>query len=750
MHAYSTTRSRPSSPHRGPAATCILTIAIALLAAAPARAVTAEEVRLSIRAAIQYLRDHQGPNGTWADYGPYQGATTSLAVLALRSAGVPSDDPVIVRASEAIRRTPNQYTYAVSLKAQALAASDPEKYHAEIVQAAAWLCHAQLDRSGLWTYQLSPAGGDHSNSQFALLGLHEAARAGARVPEAVWQRAETSWLRSQRADGGWTYVETFGASTGSMTSAGVASLYIVGSDLMRGHEHGYANGRAPNCGRYTNNKAVAAGLDWLAEHFDPERNPPQGQHYYYYLYAVERVGMLSGLKYFGKHDWYRLGAAALAKRQRGDGSWGDINNTVETSFALLFLAKGRPPLLLSKLRWHRDDRWNPDRNDVRHLVEFIGDKLGEPMSWQIVDVDAPLEDWLSAPVLYFHGHTFPDFTAEQKQRLVEYVRQGGAIVAEACCSEPAFRRGFEALAAEIFPEAPLRPLGPEHPIFSAHYQIKPVEVLGIDAGCRTSIVFLPNDVSCLWEQADVPELSEEAFRLGTNIAAYLTGKQKLPDKLDAVEVAHTELDAKVPAAALYVAQLQHSGDWRPDGRAMSNLAEFLRRSSDVDVVPQTIPLAATDPALRKHPIAFLTGHFPFRLTPEQITALRAYLDHGGFLFADACCGRETFDASFREMAASLYPDAKLEPLPASHPILSGELGFDVSRVQYRPAALAQTPGLDQPKLEGIERGGRTVVVYSRYGVGCPIDGHACYGCCSYEPDDARKLAANIVLYALSY
>ena len=73
---------------------------------------------------------------------------------------------------------------------------------------------------------------------------------------------------------------------------------------------------------------------------------------YYYLYAVERVGVLTGLKYIGSHDWYREGAAFLVKDQRPDGSWGRrLYGLSDTCFAVLFLAKGPAPILLSKLRW---------------------------------------------------------------------------------------------------------------------------------------------------------------------------------------------------------------------------------------------------------------------------------------------------------------------------------------------------------------------------------------------------------------
>ena len=41
---------------------------------------------------------------------------------------------------------------------------------------------------------------------------------------------------------------------------------------------------------------------------------------------------------------------------------------VATSFALLFLAKGRAPVLINKLRHSPDQDWNNDPDDVRNIV----------------------------------------------------------------------------------------------------------------------------------------------------------------------------------------------------------------------------------------------------------------------------------------------------------------------------------------------------------------------------------------------
>ena len=64
--------------------------------------------------------------------------------------------------------------------------------------------------------------------------------------------------------------------------------------------------------------------------------------------------------------------------------------------------------------------------------------------------------------------------------------------------------------------------------------------------------------------------------------------------------------------------------------------------------------------------------------------------------------------------------------------------------------LETDPDLDTPELWGLALDGRLVVVYSPYALGCGLDGHTCYNCRGLLDEDARKLAANIVLWALTH
>jgi len=713
--------------------------------------VTAKQVRRALDVGVRALKKCQLADGSWAERNGsrYGGGVTCLVTLALLHAGEPMTSPSMQAALGLVRRQENESVYTVALKIMALAKADPVKYRREIDAAARWLIDVQLP-NGLWTYDGKRRPFDHSNTQFALLGLHAAAQAEVSIPARVWKRAQTQLLRNQKEDGGWAY-RAGGKSYGSMTAAGAADLIILGSSTAIPQEHGFRDGAAPGCGKYRGSRPLIHALNWLGRSFRANENPQHGSRYlYYWLYTVERCGILSGRRYFGPHDWYREGAEYLVRSQNRGGTWG--TGVVDTAFAVLFLAKGRKPLLIQKLKWAPDDSWNPDRSDVEHLIAFIGDKLGEPTAWQVVDFDAPLGEWLAAPLLYFHGHEFPQWNARQREKIRKYIEMGGTLFAEACCGSPEFREGFERFAALTFPAVPLRELDPGHPIYSTYYDLQPTGLKGMDIGCRTSVVYSPNDLSCLWEQGDVPVLSERAFKLGTNIAAFAVGRQRLRDPLDVITLpAEQQLPPGPPAEdALRLAQVVYDGDWRPDPQALVHFAEFLRDNVQLDLVTRYKPVRLTDEELYTCPFLFMTGHYRFELTQPEIHGLVAHLRRGGFLLAEACCGREAFDTAFRALIEQAFPESELKRLPDNHPIIRGEPGFRLDNVGYKPAALAENPELRKPELWGLEIDGRLALVYSPYSIGCGLDGHVCYNCRGYLVEDSRKLATNIVLYALTH
>src|SRR5205823_6746208 len=85
----------------------------------------------------------------------------------------------------------------------------------------------------------------------------------------------------------------------------------------------------------------------------------RGGHDMYFLWSLERVGVVYGLDKIRKTDWYQFGADILIPAQNRDGSWGGGGHgpEVDTAFALLFLAKSNLVRDLST-KVQRDPRTN--------------------------------------------------------------------------------------------------------------------------------------------------------------------------------------------------------------------------------------------------------------------------------------------------------------------------------------------------------------------------------------------------------
>src|SRR5208337_3649139 len=320
-----------------------------------------EQVERAIREGVRYLKQEQRADGSWDDASPQaKTGTTSLVTLALLAAGEKPDSSSIRKALSHLRRFGPEdlgSTYAIALQTMVFAAAEPERDQLRIAVNAAWLESAQIKARdpvpwpGSWTYSSSKRSqsGDNSNTQYALLGLNAASEVGVPVRPEVWALARLYWEKTQLRDGGWGYHAGDPLATSSMTCAGISSLVITGSKRFQGAE--YLQGALiHNCGQGAANLNLQHGIDWLASRFSVGQNFPAGQQWkLYYLYGLERAGRLAGIRFFGQHDWYRLGADELVHSQdRLGGFWRGAteNEIIATSFAILFLAKGRAPVLV--------------------------------------------------------------------------------------------------------------------------------------------------------------------------------------------------------------------------------------------------------------------------------------------------------------------------------------------------------------------------------------------------------------------
>ncbi len=426
---------------------------------------------------------------------------------------------------------------------------------------------------------------------------------------------------------------------------------------------------------------------------------------------------------------------------------------VATSFALLFLAKGRAPVLINKLRHQPAGDWNHDPDDIRNIVGVVSRDWKTLLTWQIVDPSrATVPDLLQAPILFFNGHRAPEFDGTARVNLREYVEQGGFLFADACCGDKEFDRGFRKLIKEIFPEEEfqLRPLSPEHPVWRARHLLSPEvhPLWGIEHGCRTVLIYSPTDLSCYWNQAEHNPANPAVIRsikVGQNVIDYATGKELPADKLVVREIHNLKMDS-ARRGALRIAKLKHAGDWNIAPQAIPNLMDALRKPPlSFDVVLTQRDLSPSDPNLIYYPLIYIHGRGSISFPREDLEALRRHLEPGGgTMLADAACGSAAFDASFRRFVAELVPSSRLEPIPLKDELYTAKIGFDLSKSQYTKAAGG---GIGFPQLEGVKINGHWAIIYSKFDIGCALERHTGIDCKGYTYESALNIAANVVIYS---
>lgn len=748
-----------------------------------------EKVKTSIRRGKSYLIGKQRDNGSWElNVGDTSnpGGATSLALLALLTAGHDPKSEVIQKGLKYLREVPPSKTYVVGLQTMVFAPfADNREYRELVERNVRWLIASQSDTG--WSYHKGGTPDDNSNTQYALLGLHAAVEAGIKVDKNALTRLRKFMLDSQMG-GGWGYRRTMPPSM-TMTCAGLCNLMITGMDLDVGKQH-MENGVVKDCGRYDANEPALKALAWIGNRFPAEVRAESiqgsaGAVPFYGLYGLERTGRLTGERFFGGHDWYEIGCRYLVGSQNAEGGWQrnglDGPPIVATSFALLFLAKGRTPVLLSKLAYGPPayQGWNNKHHDARHLVEFASRELFKkmPLAWQIFDVRSGVAaetaaerrrlagELLPSPIVYFNGHGEARIGDRERDILKYYVENGGFLLAEACCGREAFRRQFEQLLDEILPGSELKPLPDNHPIWTASGKFlvtpnKPFPLLGVQHGCKWVAVFSPQPMAYYWEKNDTtsPE-GRAAFQLAANIIAYATGLEPPRPRLTEVSIPSEENKDRIRRGYLKVGQLRYapegSGDWRPAPKAMRNLMSEARKAG-LDVLLDTAEVAPSRPDVVNYRFLYMHGRSNFQESAKDLEHLHFNLTSGGLLLADACCGSAAFDTAFRRFMETLWQEEKLklEPIPLDDELYSAALnGRQIRTVRCRRAkddGKSIDPEYRQlaPALEGIKYKGRWVVIYSKYDLGCALERHTSSDCLGHDYESAVRLGRAAVLYAL--
>ncbi|MEK7466101.1 MAG: hypothetical protein AAB074_01690 [Planctomycetota bacterium] len=349
-----------------------------------------------------------------AGNGGFGGEHFELVMYTLFHSGTfPRDDKRFLDGVKSMQERTLEKTYNVALTAMFLEAYDRVANQKRIAECAQFLVDNQCE-NGQWSYgepmagvekppdvgsggsvggarsggtttvkrvpikrnRRGPPKGDHSNTQYAILGLRSCAVAEVMIPKETWAEALKILEEAQDLKGSWGYAYYFdnggvdpkkggpkvtvnkNPGYGSMT-AGCAGSLVICKYYLKAHYGAKED--------FKTDKSVKDALKWIAENFTVEENAayekvkatasvPTGDKYtwhYYYLYALERVGMLGEFEIIGRHDWYQVGAKYLLAKQEASGMWkspgaagmGGPSPVTDTCFAILFLRRATKPVV---------------------------------------------------------------------------------------------------------------------------------------------------------------------------------------------------------------------------------------------------------------------------------------------------------------------------------------------------------------------------------------------------------------------
>ena len=352
----------------------------------PVDAAKDPKVKAAIERGLQYLRQYD------LKFKP----ATGLIVYTLLSGGDAPDSPAVQRGldlilgkfrgseSDLTYRPQHHHIYEAAIDVMALEAADAEGYLDHIKAISDYIINSQLE-IGAWFYPYGgrPGEGDTSITQYAVLGLWAAHRAGVEIPLEVFEKAALWHFRTQDKTGGFTYHPVLSANgaqsdrgvSGTMTGAGSGTLGIIRFILFRDQppqlKEDKKAGNGPRFGvleaqipkkpekkfrripkpikpKIDSTNARARG--WLTASFAANLVSEHGGNFFYYFYTLERTSTVNGWETYGSHDWYREGTAVLLPKQAANGSWPELRerasvHPVATCFTLLFLMRATNKLM---------------------------------------------------------------------------------------------------------------------------------------------------------------------------------------------------------------------------------------------------------------------------------------------------------------------------------------------------------------------------------------------------------------------
>ncbi|MFI5380207.1 MAG: DUF4159 domain-containing protein [Tepidisphaerales bacterium] len=697
------------------------------------------DVDAAIKRAVEWLKgriDANGAVGGKTGAHSQEGGHDAIVVYTLLAAGENPQDPQMKAAISHLKGLDLKGTYALGMRAQIWQYLAKNQDAREGANRDGKLLLERVrstgDATGLFRYNAEGGDYDHSASNYGVLGIWACAQMGVEFSDKLWLAMDGAWRKHQFPDGGWCYQnggnDDFGGKPKiSMTTAGVATLFVTQEYLNPG--------AGLRCEGNLIDENIDRGIQWIGD------NVGKGVDSNYAWYNMERVGVASGHKYFKNFDWYAKGAESLLQRQGGGdhwgGPWGEIP---ETCWGVLFLVHGRAPIMMNKLDYVVDTRgdnrrppsWNERPRDLANLSRWMGEAIEREVNWQIVNLHGNERDILDAPVLYISGKEALNFTPEDEQKLKRYVEAGGLVFGNADCASAPFASSFKRIGTKLF-GGEFRVLPDDHPIYvhqqyhRNNWKYRP-PVFGLSNGVRELMVLVPSaDPGKGWQTRAFGGQERSALaQLAANLFLYAADKTQLRYKGDTYIVTPNQTPA---TRTIRVARLQYPGNWDPEPGGWRRLAALLHNEKQTDLDVKAVKLGE-ETIDKSFAIAHLTGTTRAKLGEKMLEAMKKYVDDGGTLVIDAAGGAGDFAGTMEAALKTMFPDGKLNTLPVANPLFRH---FDIKEVEYRDFTRKTLGNLKQPRLRGMEIGGRLAVIFSAEDLSAGLVGNYVDGIVGYNP-----------------
>ena len=701
---------------------------------------------------------------------------------------MPADDPVIRKAISYLRGLELDKTYSVALQTMALCAAEPKKDMLLIRRNVQWLEAHQIKegpRKGCWSYP--GPGGDNSNAQFAVLALYDAQRVGVDVSRETWELSANYWSTTQNDDGSWGY-EPGDAGTGSMTCAGIGAWRIGGR--AESGDAAVENGNVVCCRPHEVDDNLDRAIVWLGKRFHRHaaiRDPrAAGSHAFT---TISMAWNASAASLPAASSATTIGtarapsssfASKTPSRTFGSASWhAEDNPHVSTSLALLFLSKGRRPILLAKVKHGPDEDWNNHRRDVANLTAYTEEAWGLDLTWQVIDPPNGHGRRPAAGARAVHQRqsgagALPD--CEETSRLYRSRRlhlRRSLLQRLAAASTSGFRQFLD----RVFPEGEykLRLAARASDLADARHGPARFALrrpaVGVEYGCRTCVVFSDVDLSCYWELARPRPVEAIPERPSSNASTTPSPSASTcsPTPPTASRKAKSKaFERRWPTPTLTAdAPRRHRDRQAPPRRRLQRrarrAASILLRTASQGELKLQVRAAARARSTSPTPICSATtsrsctaGTISASRRAER-TQLREYLERGGTLFADSICASKEFAAAFRR---EMQRRSRARRSPAFPPTTRSSPPPTAASTSARsPSAIRKPPPTAspvaarvrqvEPQLEGIELDGRWAVIFSPYDISCALESHEAIGCRGYTREDAARIGLNVLLYSLN-